>query len=196
MRDTRRACDGTAFLCFLVWSFSHILWRSISSEADIASGGGGSSGGGGGGGEATPAWVWVDVGIAWAIAPVAGASLQLSLWGSIVPSWLCVTFALAHGLRAEEVRQGEQERHTVKPRGTAPSNLIHFLTTLKWSLDPESEVCIAGFLMRSCVYIRPSVRFQLGFFFVALFLFFVSCVFLFRDKNPAARWAPHFCKAV
>lgn len=72
------------------------MWRLISTEADNTSSGGG--------GDATPAWVWVDVGIAWAIAPAAGGSLQLSLWGSIVPSWLCVTLALAYGLRAEEVR--------------------------------------------------------------------------------------------
>lgn len=99
-----------SFMCFLFWSCSHVLWRVISAEADIAGSGGGSSNSsgesGGGRGDATPAWVWVDVGIAWAMAPAAGGSLQLSLWGSIVPSWLCVTLALAHGLRAEEVRRG------------------------------------------------------------------------------------------
>lgn len=83
------------------------MWRLMSSESGIASSGGSSSSNGDGGGEdATPAWVWVDVGIAWAIAPAAGGSLQLSLWASIVPSWLCVTLALAFGLRAEEVRLG------------------------------------------------------------------------------------------
>ncbi|CAB1117856.1 unnamed protein product [Ectocarpus sp. CCAP 1310/34] len=77
------------------------MWRGMSSEAESA----GTSGSGVEGGDAagTPAWAWVDVGIAWAIAPAAGGSLQLSLWGSIVPSWLCVTVALAYGLRAEEV---------------------------------------------------------------------------------------------
>ncbi|CAN0172311.1 unnamed protein product [Ectocarpus sp. 6 AP-2014] len=102
LRDTRRACNGISLLCFIVWSLSHIMWRGISSEADSAST---TSGSGVEGGDAagTPAWAWVDVGIAWAIAPAAGGSLQLSLWGSIVPSWLCVTVALAYGLRAEEV---------------------------------------------------------------------------------------------
>ncbi|CAM9216135.1 unnamed protein product [Ectocarpus sp. 13 AM-2016] len=101
VRDTRRACNGISLLCFIVWSLSHIMWRGISSEADS----GGTSGSGVEGGDAagTPAWAWVDIGIAWAIAPAAGGSLQLSLWGSIVPSWLCVTVALAYGLRAEEV---------------------------------------------------------------------------------------------
>eukprot|EP00752_Nemacystus_decipiens_P011662 g10350.t1 len=76
------------------------MWRAVSSEAA----GGSSSGGGGGISDTvTPAWVWVDVGIAWAIAPAAGGSLQLSLWRSIAPSWLCVTGALVFGLRAEEV---------------------------------------------------------------------------------------------
>eukprot|EP00903_Cladosiphon_okamuranus_P012090 g11349.t1 len=103
-RDTRGASDGISLLCFLLWSFSHIMWRAVSSEAA----GGSSSSGGNSVGDAeargaTPAWVWVDVGIAWATAPVAGGSLQLSLWRSIVPSWLCVTAAMAFGLRAEEV---------------------------------------------------------------------------------------------
>ena len=47
--------------------------------------------------------MWVDVAVAWVIAPLAGGSLELSLWGSIVPSWACVTVALGYGLRAEEV---------------------------------------------------------------------------------------------
>lgn len=82
------------------------MWRLASSEADIsASSDSGSNGGvAGGGGDGTPAWVWVDMGVAWAIAPAAGGSLQLSLWGCIVPSWACVTVALAYGLRAEEVQ--------------------------------------------------------------------------------------------
>lgn len=82
------------------------MWRGISSEVNSAST---TSGSGVEGGDAagTPAWAWVDVGIAWAIAPAVGGSLQLSLWGSIVPSWLCVTVALAYGLRAEEVRAGK-----------------------------------------------------------------------------------------
>lgn len=95
-----------SLLCFLVWSLSHVMWWAVSSEAagghSTSSGGDGASETGRGG--ATPAWVWVDVGIAWAIAPVAGGSLQLSLWKSIVPSCLCVTGALAFGLRADEVR--------------------------------------------------------------------------------------------
>lgn len=89
----------------MFWAFSHFLWRVISSEAGNTSTGG--AGGGeidGQGGVSTPAWVWVDMGMAWVLAPAAGGSLQLSLWGSIVPSWLCVTGALAFGLRAEEVR--------------------------------------------------------------------------------------------
>lgn len=93
------------------------MWRAVSSEAA-----GGSSSSGRDGvsdteaGGATPAWVWVDVGVAWAIAPVAGGSLQLSLWRSIVPSWLFVTAALAFGLRAEEVRMEEanaMQRHVL-----------------------------------------------------------------------------------
>lgn len=102
-----------SLLCFLSWSLSHIMWRAVSSEAA----GGSSSSGSGVDGVSdtgslggTPAWVWVDVGIAWAIAPVAGGSLQLSLWRSIVPSWLFLTGALAFGLRAEEVRVGEVNR--------------------------------------------------------------------------------------
>ncbi|CAM9131909.1 unnamed protein product [Ectocarpus fasciculatus] len=102
LRDTRRACNGISLLCFIVWSLSHIMWRVISSEADSTSTTN-ASGVEGDDAAATPAWAWVDVGIAWAIAPAAGGSLQLSLWGSIVPSWLCVTVALAYGLRAEEV---------------------------------------------------------------------------------------------
>lgn len=91
-----------SLLCFLFWSLSHIMWRVVSSEA---AGGSASSGSHTG----TPSWVWVDVGIAWAMAPMAGGSLQLSLWRSIVPSWLCVTGALAFGLREEEVI--EMRRH-------------------------------------------------------------------------------------
>ncbi len=95
----------------MFWACSHLLWRLISSEAgNTRSGGTGGSDIDGGDGVATPAWVWVDLGIAWAIAPAAGGSLQLSLWGSIVPSWLCVTGALAFGLRAEEVRAEEINR--------------------------------------------------------------------------------------
>lgn len=77
----------------MAWSFSHIFWRVFSSEAT----------GNDDTGVGAPAWVWVDIGVAWAMAPAAGGSLQLSLWGSIVPSWLCVTVALCYGLRTEEV---------------------------------------------------------------------------------------------
>ena len=108
-RDTGRVCNGISFLCFALWSFSHIVWHSTSSEAASNSGGSGasstSSTSAGVNVDAAPAWVWVDVAVAWAIAPLAGGSLELSLWGSVVPSWACVTVALGYGLRAEEVRQ-------------------------------------------------------------------------------------------
>lgn len=52
---------------------------------------------------AAPAWVWVDIGIAWALAPVIGGSLQLGLWVAMVPSWLCVTLTVGYEIRAEEV---------------------------------------------------------------------------------------------
>ncbi|CAM9319366.1 unnamed protein product, partial [Ascophyllum nodosum] len=65
--------------------------------------------------KASPAWVWVDVGMAWAMAPLAGGNLQLSLWGSIVPSWLSITVALGYGLCAEEVALNRIE--TAAPLG-------------------------------------------------------------------------------
>lgn len=106
-RDTGRVCNGISFLCFALWSFSHIVWHSTSSEAASNSSGGSSGSSSststGGSVDAAPAWVWVDVAVAWAIAPLAGGSLELSLWGSVVPSWACVTVALGYGLRAEEV---------------------------------------------------------------------------------------------
>lgn len=52
---------------------------------------------------ASHAWIWVDLSMAWVLSPLTGAGLELSLWWSVVPSWLCVTMAAGYALRAEEV---------------------------------------------------------------------------------------------
>ncbi|CAN0119580.1 unnamed protein product, partial [Laminaria digitata] len=43
-RDTGRVCNGISFLCFALWSFSHIVWHATSSEAASNSSGSSSSG--------------------------------------------------------------------------------------------------------------------------------------------------------
>eukprot|EP00904_Undaria_pinnatifida_P012028 jgi/Undpi1/7956/HiC_scaffold_24.g10428.m1 len=109
-RDTGRVCNGISFLCFALWSFSHIVWHSTSSEASSNSTTATTtttSSSAGGTADAAPAWVWVDIAVAWAVAPLTGGSLELSLWWSVIPSWACVTVALGYGLRAEEVALGE-----------------------------------------------------------------------------------------
>lgn len=105
-RDARRACDGMSLLCFLFWGFSHAMWRLSSSEASSFGGddSGSSSTEGGTEGDPLPAWIWMDISMAWVLSPITGAGLELSLWWSIVPSWLCVSLAVGYTLRAEEVR--------------------------------------------------------------------------------------------
>lgn len=131
LRDTRRASGGISLLCYVFWACSHLLWRLISSEAGNARSGDTGSTDIVGDGVATPAWVWVDLGIAWAIAPAAGGCLQLSLWGSIVPSWLCVTGALAFGLLAEEVRAEETTERFACAGYCAISGLLPFWSRRK-----------------------------------------------------------------
>lgn len=81
-----------SLLCFLSWGFSHVIWELSSTEAD-----------GDTDGDSLPAWVWMDMSMAWVLAPITGAGLELTLWCSIVPSWLCVTMAVIITLRIEEV---------------------------------------------------------------------------------------------